>query len=1027
MRNTSYIKDNGELKKATKAALDLRDYFLNLSKFVDEEMEEEDIDDLIQFISRFKESHSASGEIDMDTIKVVFALKNGLSNSDIQRILSFLESSGYGWQEDGYHFSNLCLERHPTDHCKAITPTSDDETIMERITNLQDVFFDKEYGSITLLLFSYCLAAVFYKRLNRQHYLVPFYIQIACDQSSGLFQLIEEIAEICDVNSGLFRSCFTVANRECEYRSQIYHPTSSVDRDLDALMRENSDTPVIVEGYENPAYYSNLLRSVANIPNNRGPLGLRDRFNVLPLFVCPTIKPRFANVFSMDLTELDISTTYLECLEENKQFLASYVLEFVKYSSSSRLFRAVKENVANDGHESNKFITKLGDMVRKKYPVLTLTDAKGVGFFYSVFSEYLKTIFGSFRTSDLFPLADGRNVTKEELMSILLETASNKLADIHLRYHPAPSKEGIQNKDALRLAKQITKHYKALSVSIRLIPVMAENERYVFRVETLEATKDSDVISKAETIQHRLKKYECFRFDKTDGKEIKLIVAENQLQDNSLEKILKCESFSDPKKMLPYAIGIDEIGKFYVEDIVDFPHLLIGGSTDSGKSTAIRSLLLSIAYKHHTGDAQVIIMDLLNANDKSKLSVFNDHPIMVCPVIQDTIKAANTILALNHMMENRPQDRSAKEVPYIVCVIDEFPTLFEKLNKEQIEQVKTAMSSLLSKGRHANIHLVLSAQDPTKDSVGKVANAKVRMAFYCCHYRYSNNIIGNAKAVKLTGKGQMILNSDRVRDKRLLGAFIDDAGIEKLLNDTKASFVQINTHRVNLPIVEGSDFSLDGIAAIPSKDGSDLPKKTRFKTFEELLPDAIMWTLPQEKVANSRLLQHLHVRDAMGRQILEWMSGHNLIVQLNGNHGWKVATGDYADLDDEVIHVLSAAGYTEDEISAVIKGIIVKKETELPRTVDQDKIEEFLNSHRHMESEDESEISQVDMPDMQIDEEATQEESIELAGEIVDIQKREDNNETASSSSSTRKLIESVNDAVKRCSDRHKIQRKPSH
>ena len=70
---------------------------------------------------------------------------------------------------------------------------------------------------------------------------------------------------------------------------------------------------------------------------------------------------------------------------------------------------------------------------------------------------------------------------------------------------------------------------------------------------------------------------------------------------------------------------------------------------------------------------------------------------------------------------------------------------------------------------------------------------------------------------------------------------------------------------------------------------------------------------------NSRLLQYLHVRNAMGKQILEWMSGHNLIIQLNGNHGWKVKIGSYEDIDSDVINVLLNAGYTEKEIREKIE------------------------------------------------------------------------------------------------------------
>lgn len=559
------------------------------------------------------------------------------------------------------------------------------------------------------------------------------------------------------------------------------------------------------------------------------------------------------------------------------------------------------------------------DIVRKQYSSLTLSNAKNVGFLKFMFSGYLNVFQKSFYFSD--PFIDdesGKNIYKEEYLDRFIDIAGKRLASIHLRYLPAPCGEGIKNKEATRLAKQIMKHYAALHVFIRVTPITAKDGRYVFRVETLQETKDIDVINKGETVQHRLKKFEYFRFDKTDGREIKLIVSETQLQDSNLQKILQSKDFADPKKKLPYAIGIDEVGEFYVEDITEFPHLLLGGSTNSGKSTAIRSLLLSIAYKHQTGDAQVIIMDLLSSRGESTFSVFNDHPIMVCPVIQDTIKAAKTILALYHIMKNRPQDYPASKVPYIVCIIDEFPTLYNTLNKEYLEQFKIAMKELLSKGRHANIHLVLSAQDPSADSVGNVANAKARIAFHCSHYRYSINIIGNGDAAKLQGKGQMILNSDFARGKHLLGSFIDESGMKKLLEETKASFDQKNPNCLTLQDIETIDILFDDNSSKADMSIFISPQKPRFKTFEELLPDAIMWTLPQEKVANSRLLQYLHVRDAMGKQILEWMSKHNLISPLNGNHGWKVKAESYGDLDEGVINVLFNAGYIEDDIMSAI-------------------------------------------------------------------------------------------------------------
>lgn len=884
-----------------------------------ENLEDKEAKDLVQFIRFIKKSYNTSRPINLDTAKIFFALMNCLSENDIKRFLSYVESTGYGWQDTKYQFSNSCLGENPTDHCKRMSPTSDLETAEDQLECLQIIFLDKEYGSITLLIFCYCLVALFSTRLNRESFPIPLYLQIACDRRSVLFQLIVEIAEICDVNSGLIDCCSTVAHRMCEYRSQIYYPTQSATTDLDAMMRENKDVPVIVDGYENSTYYNNLLRSVANITNRRAVIDLRDKFNVLPLFVCPMIKSHFGNVLDMDLTDLDVSVEYLEYLRRNKQLLASHVLELIK-NSSRYLFPG--QNVV-DVYYANSFkehIAKYMDIARKQHSGLTLTNAKNVGFLKFMFNGYLKVFEKSFHFSDPFIIDEsGMTIYKEKYLDRFIDIAGKRLADIHFRYLPAPCGEGIKNKEATRLAKQIMKHYAALHVSIRVTPTAAKDGRYVFRVETLQETRDTDVISKRATVQHRLSKYECFRLDMTDGKGIKLIVSETQLQDSNLQKMLQSKEFSDPKKKLPYAIGIDEVGEFYVEDIAKFPHLLLGGSTNSGKSTAITSLLLSIAYKHRSGDAQVMIMDLLSRTDESSFAIFNDHPIMVCPVIQEPLEAVRTILALCQIMENRPKDRPANEVPYIVCVIDEFPTLFSVPNKEYVEQLKNAMSLLLSKGRHANIHLVLAAQDPSSDSVGNVANAKARMAFYCAHYRYSNNIIGNGDAAKLQGQGQMILNSDFARGKRLLGSFIDESGMKKLLEETKASFDQKNSNRLTLQDIETIDTLFDDNSSKADMSTFISPKKSRFKTFEELLPDAIMWTLPQEKVANSRLLQYLHVRDAMGKQILDWMSKHNLLIQLNGNHGWKVKGESYEDLDGEIVGVLFNAGYTENEIRDKIK------------------------------------------------------------------------------------------------------------
>lgn len=884
---------------------------------LDEDNDKKSINELSNFIRFYKQNHDKSKAVDVDRMKVLLSLLY-LPDDDINKIVSFIESTGYGWQDDKYVLSNPCLAGHPTDHCKMFQSYSDIKTALDRLQRLSSIFLDEKYGQTTLFLFCYCLAALFSKRLSKESFLPPYYLQISCERSSVLFQLIEEIAEICDVNSGLTDRCLTATQRSCWHRSQIYYPSQSVKNDIDYLISENSDVPIIVDGSENLTYYNNLLRSIANIPNSRTNLALKDKFNVLPVFVCPTIKSTFGNVFSIELADLDVSTDYLEFVRNNKQLLASCVLKFVQ-ESDCHLFSGVNEHIRPNHHPFKTRITNIANSVRKHYPNLSFSNAKNIGFLSFFFMGFIH----AFQSAFVFPLETAvytdRNknpITMGRFLDILIQKSEQQLLHLHLRCYPAPRSKGIQNKESLQLSRQIEKHYNELHVSIRVTPIEVKNDRYIFSIETLQKTKDSDITSNRETVQHRLKNYECFRFDMTDGREIRLIVAKSQLQDNNLLDFLKHKEFSASSKELPYAIGVEENGNPYFEDIAEFPHLLIGGCTNSGKSTAIRSLLLSIAYKHRTGNASVVIIDLLNKISESEFSIFNGHPIMAYPVIQDPFKAAKVILALRDVTNNRPRDRPAQEVPHIVCVIDEFPTLYNDLNKKCVEQVKSAMSELLSKGRHTNVHLVLAAQDPSKDSVGNVSNIKARMAFRCSHYKYSTNIIGHGGAEKLLGKGQMIFESDHAHNMRLLGSYIDTKEMKKLLNETKANFMPENLHRFTLSDADLNSVSFDDSSSDSKCSTEALPKESRFKTFDELLPKAIMWTLPQAKVANSRLLDYLHVRNAMGKEILEWMSEHRLVTRLNGNHGWKVEPEPYDALDEEVIRVLTDAGYTECEIKA---------------------------------------------------------------------------------------------------------------
>lgn len=887
------------------------------SRFI-RELEDEDIIEMNEYLLPFIKSHHKKRTLDMDKMKVFISLMN-LSDDDVRKILSYLESTEYGWHGNEYILSNPCLRSIPTDHCKNKSSICDVESAGIIFDKLYNIFLNDEYGKITLFIFNYCLAALFCKKLNQDCFTIPYFLQIACDKGSVLYQLIEEIVEICNVNSGLLGRCSTIDNpyRSCGYTDHTYYPTQSTAKDIDNLICDNKDVPVIIAGHENEHYYNDLLREIVNIPNKKKALGLKDKFNVLPIFVCKIIKSSFNNVFDMDLTDLDMSKEYLDLLRSNKQMLASWVLELVK-DSDHYLFPHMSEW---DRPKKLPFFGEIGsyiNYVEKKYPDLTLDNVKNVGFLNFFFKGYL----GVFHRLCTFPLDkevtyfeyNGKPApqTIEKNIAILTDLSELGLVELHRRYLPAPTGIGINNREAVRLAKQIEKHYRSLRVFIRVTPTVVKTDRFIFNVDTLQETKDTDMIKSIETVQRRLKKYDYFRVDLSDKKLIKLIVAEKTLEDNNLIEILNSKEFMDSNLKLPYAIGFDEIGTPCIVDIAKY-HWLIGGATLSGKSTALMCLLISIAYKHRTGDVNVVIMDFLDETG-SEYATFNDQPYMSYPVITDPLVGIKAILALHEEMNSRPKDQDAQKVPYIVCVIDEYPKLFTNVvNKEERNRLQTVLEELLSMGRHANIHLVLAIQNPKKQSmVIDKANFGAKIAFACGNQQNSIAILGRAGADKLIGDGQMIFDSRTEKDKRLQGSFIPKADMKKLLDEIKETFEQRNLHPFIL-----RDIDLPSISSESNTQGTDSPKLLKSKSDDEKLPDVIMWTISQTHIANSRLQAYFHIANNRANRILNRLEELGLIKRLNGNRGWEVNPSCIEDMSIETIRLLEAYGLTENDIQKV--------------------------------------------------------------------------------------------------------------
>ena len=905
--------------------------FSDCMEFIKQQDDDNNTTELNDYISRYRwqPQNKRGPDVSTKKLKVLAHLfRSHFDSHDIDKILSFLELHEYGWHGDEYYINNPCLSNFigsSVIHCKSVTNYPEVESAQELFRELGSMFLDKEYGDVTLYIFCYCLTALFSSKLDQDHFPIPFFLQISCQRSSVFYQLIQEIVKICDVNSGLTDRCpnrnFYQHNYKygsCGYTHQVFYPTHSTEKDITDLVENFKDLSVIISGDENEHQYRSLLRETANIPNKKKPFDAQDTFHILPVFISSSIKSHFDNI--LEIPEVEVSDTYLRTIINNKKMLASLVFELIM-DSRKYLFPNMDGQNDNWQHPFSSELRIFINKISQDYPDLPLVTAGNVGILLFFFKGFLNAFQAQFNLPidenfSVFLNKDGPIAANLEAnTNFLFDQIEKSLVRFHRLYLPKPRSAGINDSDALRLAKLIEKHYGELNAAIRVTPTSLENDRYIFEVTTLQKTTDRDLSGKnADTVQRRLKNYEHFSVDLSNKTAIRIIVAKQPLKDNSLIEILTHDDFNNSKMKIPYAVGYDEIGAMCIEDVAEFPHLLLGGATQSGKSTALVSLIMSILFTHRTGNVSLLILDLLG-KDPSDFEVFNGHPALSCPVIKDVEIAKRTILYLRGKMEERKLDKNLKNLPFIVCIIDEFPRLFSNAhNKSEKDKLTLAMNELLATGRHARIHLVLTAQNPQKKQmVCDVANLNAKIAFKCSSHYQSVAILGRGGANKLTGKGQMIFDCNGT-SKRLQGSFIPKKDMKTILDLIKDNFKQENKHPFFIDITE------------LSKENTISKPKSNETKFEEKLADIIMYLLEKGEISNKAVKDKAKVGYDKANIFMKRLEEYGLISSLeDGRSARKINTVEKIDIikvQDILIRSkdhLTSVGYPECDIEKILK------------------------------------------------------------------------------------------------------------
>jgi len=257
-----------------------------------------------------------------------------------------------------------------------------------------------------------------------------------------------------------------------------------------------------------------------------------------------------------------------------------------------------------------------------------------------------------------------------------------------------------------------------------------------------------------------------------------------------LSEILNNTDFKKKDIKLPIALGKSISGKPIVGDLFSMPHLLIAGTTGSGKSVCINTIILSLLYRHTPDKCKFILID----PKMLELSTYEGIPHLLCPVITEAKKAASVLGWVVKEMESRYRLMTKEGVrnidgynakhklpmPYIVVVVDEMSDLMLVAGKE----IENYIQKLSQMARAAGIHIIMATQRPSVDVItGTIkANFPTRISFQVTSKIDSRTILGEQGAEQLLGKGDMLYMSSANRIVRIHAPFVSENEIEKINN-----------------------------------------------------------------------------------------------------------------------------------------------------------------------------------------------------------------------------------------------------
>ncbi len=361
-----------------------------------------------------------------------------------------------------------------------------------------------------------------------------------------------------------------------------------------------------------------------------------------------------------------------------------------------------------------------------------------------------------------------------------------------------------------------------------------------------------------------------------------------------LREVIDSTEFSRAKSKSSFAVGKDIGGNCIVGNIAKLPHMLIAGTTGSGKSVCMNSIIISLLYKASPDDVKLIMVD----PKMVELGIYNSIPHLLIPVVTDPKKAAGSLQwAVTEMMRRYKAMSDAgvrdlesynsiveaegegQKLPQVVVIIDELADLMLVAAKE----VEESICRIAQMGRAAGIHLIIATQRPSADVITGLMKANIpsRIAFAVASAMESRIILDTQGAEKLVGRGDMLYAPIGAgKPLRVQGCFVSDDEVEAVANYVKSHFVtdydQSVMEEIEKKAAQTGNAKAAATAADPEPNAAEMDG-------DEMLPAAVDVILETGQASVSMLQRRLKLGYARAARIVDEMEEKGIVGPFQGS------------------------------------------------------------------------------------------------------------------------------------------------